>query len=91
MSDPHSITVKLLNSKGLHARAAAKFVKINEQFNADVAVSKSGMEVSGRSIMGLMMLAARYGAEISIKAKGPDAEQVLQALTELVVQKFGEE
>jgi len=91
MSEHQSITVQLTNSKGLHARAAAKFVKTSETFNADITVARSGMEVSGLSIMGLMMLAARCGTQVTIKAEGLEADAALQALVALVEGKFGEE
>jgi len=79
------------NARGLHARAAAKFVKCVEQFDAEVVVTKGENEVSGISIMGLMMLAAATGSTISVSASGPDARKALAALTELVENKFGEE
>ncbi|MEX0583531.1 MAG: HPr family phosphocarrier protein [Sneathiella sp.] len=79
------------NSRGLHARAAAKFVKCAEKFDADIRVTKGESEVSGSSIMGLMMLAAANGTTISVVVSGPDAEPALDALTELVNDKFGEE
>lgn len=91
MSDSLSLTVQLQNSKGLHARAAAKFVKTTEKFKADVTVIKGDAEVSALSIMGLMMLVARCGTAITIQAKGPDAQNALKALEALVNQKFGEE
>ncbi len=79
------------NTKGLHARAAAKFCKTAGQFNADVRVSKGGPEVSGSSIMGLMMLAAGIGSTITIRASGAQAEEALDALCTLVGNKFDEE
>jgi phosphocarrier protein len=82
---------EIRNTKGLHARAAAKFCKTAGQFNADVKVSKGGTEVSGGSIMGLMMLAAGIGSVISIRAAGPQAEAALEALCALVGNKFDEE
>ena len=91
MSEALSLTVQLQNSKGLHARAAAKFVKTSEKFKADISVTKGDMQVSALSIMGLMMLVARYGTQITIKAQGPDADLALTALSDLVNQKFGEE
>lgn len=91
MSSSHTITLILQNGKGLHARAAAKFVKTSELYDADVRVTRSGFEVSARSIMGLMMLAARYGSEITVQASGPQASEALHALSELVANKFGED
>ena len=79
------------NARGLHARAAAKFVKCAEKFDADIQVIKGETQVSGSSIMGLMMLAASNGTTISVEANGPDSEAAVAALTELVADKFGEE
>lgn len=79
------------NARGLHARAAAKFVKCAEKFDANIRVTKGESEVSGSSIMGLMMLAAANGTTISVAVSGPEAEPALDALTELVTDKFGEE
>ena len=84
-------TVTIVNQRGLHARAAAKFVKLAGQFTAQVFVSKRGTEVSGLSIMGLMMLAAGPGCSIDLKANGADAEQAIIALAQLVEGKFGED
>ncbi|MGB0934432.1 MAG: HPr family phosphocarrier protein [Alphaproteobacteria bacterium] len=81
----------LQNRKGLHARAAAKFVKIVGQFQADVNVTKEGITVPGESIMGLMMLAANQGSKISVTASGQDAEPLLDALEDLLERKFDEE
>ena len=78
------------NTKGLHARAAAKFCKTAGQFNADVRVSKGGPEVSGSSIMGLMMLGAALGDHITISASGDGAEQAVATLAELVEARFHE-
>ena len=79
------------NARGLHARAAAKFVKCTEKFDADINVVKGENEVSGSSIMGLMMLAASNGTTISVEVTGPEADAAMEALTELVTDKFGEE
>jgi phosphocarrier protein len=84
-------TVTIVNRLGLHARAAAKFVKTAGQFNADVRVIRKGQEVSGLSIMGLMMLAAAPGALIEIRASGQEAATALAALVDLVNRKFDEE
>ena len=81
----------IANVRGLHARAAAKFVKLVETFSADVTVTKDDMRVSGRSIMGLMMLAAVRGSTIHICGTGADAVAALEALTDLVKRKFDEE
>ena len=93
MSDgaPAERRVTILNKRGLHARAAAKFVKLAGQFGAELTVTKDGVAVSGRSIMGLMMLAAGPGPELSIRAGGPDADAALDALAGLVAAKFDED
>ncbi len=91
MSDSLSRRVEITNRRGLHARAAAKFVQTASGFDADVAVCKDGTEVSGHSIMGLMMLAAAPGSEIEIKATGRQSEAVLDELTDLVRRKFDED
>lgn len=79
------------NQRGLHARAAAKFVKLAENFTAEIVVVKDDMRVSARSIMGLMMLAATCGTPLKICAVGEDAVDAVDALTELVKRKFDEE
>ena len=87
-------TVEISNKKGLHARAAAKFVKVVAGFDADVIVTKLGNEelpsVGGASILGLMMLGADPGSRLTINAMGNQAEEVVAALQELIVGKFGE-
>ena len=83
--------VRILNKRGLHARASAKFVTLASQFEANVLVSKDGSEVAGTSIMGLMMLAAAIGEEITINASGQQAHEALAALVDLVEAKFHEE
>jgi len=82
--------VEILNERGLHARASAKFVKLAATFDAEVTVSKDGATVDARSIMGLMMLAAGPGTTIQVSAKGADAQQALDALEALVAGKFAE-
>ena len=82
--------LKIVNRRGLHARAAAKFVELVGQFEASVTVSKDGQSVPGTSIMGLMMLAAAIDCVISVQAEGPDAERVLAALSGLVHGGFNE-
>jgi phosphocarrier protein HPr len=79
------------NQRGLHARAAAKFVKVATGFNAQVRVIKGDMDVSGTSIMGLMMLAAGIGTDIELRASGAEASQAMQALIDLIERKFDEE
>ena len=81
----------ITNKRGLDARAAARFVKVAEQFDAQVEVAKDGETVSGTSILGLMMLAASPGTTISINADGPEGPAVLDALATLVTNRFDEE
>lgn len=85
-----SRNVKVTNKLGLHARAAAKFVRLAQSFDAEVTVMKNGMSVSGSSILGLMMLAAAPGSELELRATGPAAEAALTALCALVTNKFEE-
>jgi phosphocarrier protein len=81
----------IINKRGLHARASAKFVQMVERFNAEIWVTKGGETVGGTSIMGLMMLSAGPGTSITVSAAGPEAEAALDAITELVGSKFNEE
>lgn len=81
----------IVNQRGLHARASAKFVKCAEAFDADIRVSREGQTVPATSIMGLMMLAAAMGTSITVEASGPQAEQALAALAALVASKFDED
>jgi len=81
----------IINKRGLHARASAKFVQMVERFSADVWVTKGGETVGGNSIMGLMMLSAGPGTSIVVSATGPEAQAALDAITELVASKFNEE
>jgi phosphocarrier protein len=83
--------VTVVNRRGLHARAAAKFVKVAEQFVAEIEVAKDDMVVSGSSIMGLMVLAAAPGAQLEIRARGREAKAALAALVALVEGGFDEE
>ncbi|MCZ6773607.1 MAG: HPr family phosphocarrier protein [Proteobacteria bacterium] len=78
------------NRLGLHARAAAKFVQIASRFASEVSVMKDGKAVNGKSIMGVMMLAAAQGAEIEIRTEGEDADEALASLESLVTGRFGE-
>jgi phosphocarrier protein len=82
--------VTICNQKGLHARAAARFVKAAHEFDADIWVRKNGTVVSGRSIMGLMMLAAASGVALQISAAGPEADSAVDTLARLVECKFDE-
>lgn len=84
-------SVQISNKYGLHARPAAEFVKLANRFSADIWVRKHDMEVNGKSIMGMMMLAAEYGSEITIRASGTDSEEALNELVQLVEGRFGEE
>lgn len=83
--------VTVVNRKGLHARASAKFVKCAEIFNATVTVTRDGQSVGGSSIMGLMMLAAGPGSQLHIRCDGPEGPEALEALVALVEMGFGEE
>ncbi len=83
--------LQIVNEKGLHARASAKFVEVVEKFDASAIVSKDGLDASGDSIMGLLMLAASRGTEISIVTKGSAADDLADALQELVAARFGED
>ena len=82
--------VTITNRNGLHARPAAEIVKVAAKFKSDILLVRDDLEVNGKSIMGVMMLAAECGSSITIRAKGPDAEQAVQALAELVESGFGE-
>ncbi len=81
----------IINQRGLHARASAKFVKCAEGFDANITVSKDGQTVPATSIMGLMMLAASIGTSVMVEASGPQAEQAVAALEILVADKFQED
>jgi len=84
-------TVEIVNERGLHARASAKFVKLASSFDAEIQVSKDDNSVDARSIMGLMMLAAGIGSHIDIKAEGPEAAAAVEALVDLVENRFEED
>jgi phosphocarrier protein HPr len=83
--------IPIVNQKGLHARASAKFVQVAEKFEADIKVSRCGETVSGTSIMGLLLLAAAKGSSIHVSATGKDAAAAVQAIAQLCADKFGEE
>ena len=91
MSEELRRSAEIRNSKGLHSRAAAKFCKTAGLFDADIRVKRGENEVSGSSIMGLMMLAASIGTVIDIRTSGPDAAAAMEALCTLVANKFDEE
>ncbi len=84
-------TLKIVNEKGLHARASARFVETVERFRSNVKVSKDGLTAEGDSIMGLLMLAASKGTAIEIRVTGNDAEQLADELEDLVARRFGED
>lgn len=86
-----SVEAPITNQRGLHARAASKFVALAETFEADIRVTKGGQTVSGRSILGLMMLAAGPGCSVTLEADGPDADAAIEAIANLIADKFGEE
>ena len=83
--------IKIVNKKGLHARASAKFVQVAERYDAAVTVTRHNETVGGTSIMGLMMLSAGIGTTINVSATGPDATEAVQAIADLMANKFGEE
>lgn len=83
--------VTIVNRKGLHARASAKFVRMAEEYDASITVTRDGQTVGGTSIMGLMMLAAGPGSQLHLSAEGPEGPEALEALVTLVETGFGEE
>ena len=83
-------TVQIVNKNGLHARPAAEIVKLAARFESEITVVKDDLDVNGKSIMGVMILAAEHGSSITFRAEGPDADQALDALSTLVSNKFGE-
>jgi len=90
-NDTINMRLKILNEKGLHARAAAKFVELVDTFDVSLLVKKDNLEASGDSIMGLLMLAASRGTEIELVASGLEAAETLSALSDLIKNLFGEE
>ena len=90
-NDTVNMRLKILNEKGLHARAAAKFVELVDTFDVSLSVKKDNLEASGDSIMGLLMLAASKGTEIELVASGLEAAETLSALSDLIKNLFGEE
>ncbi len=90
MTKTVSCVLEIVNEKGLHARASAKFVETVEKFDAEATVRKDGISASGDSIMGLLMLAASIGTEIEVETTGTQAQSLAEALMELVADKFGE-
>ncbi len=83
-------TVRIVNKNGLHARPAAEIVKMASRYQAEITLVRDDLEVNGKSIMGVMMLAAEFGSSLLLRAAGPDAEQAVSALSELIARKFGE-
>ncbi|MGI8496003.1 MAG: HPr family phosphocarrier protein [Gemmatimonadaceae bacterium] len=83
-------SVQIVNQNGLHARPAAEIVKVASTFKSDITMIRDDLEVNGKSIMGVMMLAAEYGSTLVVRADGPDSEQAVTAIVELVARKFGE-
>jgi phosphocarrier protein HPr len=83
-------TVQILNKNGLHARPAAEIVKLAAKYRSEITISRDGTEVNGKSIMGVMMLAAECGASIVLRADGEDAQQAVDAIATLIANKFGE-
>jgi phosphocarrier protein HPr len=84
------LVLEIVNEKGLHARASAKFVEVVERFDASAEVSRDGLSVPGDSIMGLLMLAASRGTTITVQTSGTQASELAQALADLVADRFGE-
>jgi phosphocarrier protein len=83
-------SVQVINKNGIHARPAAEIVKLAAKYKSDITVTRDDLEVNGKSIMGVMMLAAECGATVQLKAEGPDADEALDALSHLIAGKFGE-
>jgi phosphocarrier protein len=91
MSESVTTKARIRNELGLHARAAAQLVELATRFEADLFLSKDGREVNGKSIMGVLLLAATRGSEIGIRGEGPDAAELVSAVVELITGKFGED
>jgi phosphocarrier protein HPr len=83
-------TVQIVNKNGIHARPAAEIVKLAARYKSDITVVRDDLEVNGKSIMGVMMLAAECGSTVELRAEGPDASEALDALSNLIAGKFGE-
>jgi phosphocarrier protein len=82
--------VRVLNANGIHARPAAEIVKTAAQFKSEITIARDDVEVNGKSIMGVMMLAAECGAELALRARGPDEDAALDAIAALIAGRFGE-
>jgi phosphocarrier protein len=87
----HQTEVTIVNKYGLHARPAAEFVKLANRYRAEVWIGKDDVEVSGKSIMGVMMLAAECGSTVQIRARGDDSQAAVDALVQLIQNRFGED
>ena len=83
-------SVEIVNQNGIHARPAAEIVKTASKFQSDIVIVREDLEVNGKSIMGVMMLAAECGSTLALRAEGPDAEQALDAIATVIANKFGE-
>jgi phosphocarrier protein HPr len=83
-------SVQIVNKNGLHARPAAEVVKTAAKVKSEITIVRDDLEVNGKSIMGVMMLAAEFGATLTVRAHGPDAQQAVDAITDLITHKFGE-
>jgi len=83
-------SVRIMNRNGLHARPAAEIVKLAARFRSDITITRDDLEVNGKSIMGVMMLAAEFGSTITLRATGPDADAAVEQLATLIASKFGE-
>ena len=83
-------SVQIVNKHGLHARPAAEMVKAASRFKSDITISRDDLEVNGKSIMGVMMLAAECGSQVQLRADGPDAVEAVEAIALLISNKFGE-
>jgi phosphocarrier protein len=90
-SEVHEAEVKIQNQLGLHARPAAELVRLSNRFGSDIFLSKNGVEVNGKSIMGVMMLAAERGARVQIRAVGTDAREAVRDLVALIERQFDED
>ena len=86
-----SVSIAIINRLGMHARASAKFVTLAAQFKSDVTLGRNGQQANGKSIMGIMMLAAGKGTQVDLIVDGEDEDSALAALTELIANRFGED
>jgi phosphocarrier protein len=84
------MNVRIVNRNGIHARPAAEIVKLASKFRSDITIMRDDLEVNGKSIMGVMMLAAEFGSTVTLRAKGEDADRAVEQLAGLIAAKFGE-